>query len=110
MLSRKMSYSPKSLKFYFALFISIGFLNCSRAGDLTVLANVPAASSTAKSQTSAVGMGERSIVLFHEKWRHRSLNLCASYEEPWRDSAVAAKISDGHQEGGCAFIKASFSF
>jgi hypothetical protein len=110
MLSRKKLPSSELLKILFTGFIAVGFLSYSRAGDLTVSANLSAGSPPPEIQASNNAVTQKPLVFFHEKWKHRSLNLFAAYEEPWRDSAVRAKITDGHQEGGCAFIKASFSF
>jgi hypothetical protein len=110
MLRRKKLCSSKVLKVLFAVFFAVGFLSCSRAGELNAEADAPTGSLRPEVLMPDPAASKKPLVLFHEQWKHRSLNLFAAYEEPWRDSAVRAKITDGHQEGGCAFIKASFSF
>ena len=112
MSKHKKLHCLASLKKIFTLLISLGFLNLSHAGDLTNL--VPAQNIYSNIFSAQIEKNKNTddepIVLLHEKWKHRSLNLFADFEEPWRDSAVEAKISDAQQEGGCALIKASFSF
>ena len=38
------------------------------------------------------------------------VNVQAGYGRLWNDDAVLEKISAGHQEPGCAYVKANFSF
>jgi hypothetical protein len=39
-----------------------------------------------------------------------SFSIQAGYERIWDDKSVLAKISAGHQETGCAYVRANFSF
>jgi hypothetical protein len=95
-------------KFLSGLFFVLGFFTLSNAEDLTAIAvsdqNIP----VAIQKENNIWQGD-SLLLLHERWMHRQLSVSASYETPWQDSEVLAKISD-YQEPGCASIKASFSF
>jgi len=109
MRSNKSSLSVTS-KFFFVLAGLIGIVNFSRAEDLTAVSpttsDFPTISKLQKQKSAGT---QEPIVLLHQKWTHRTLNVCATYEMPWQDSVVLAKISS-YQEPGCASIKASFSF
>ncbi|HEY5296343.1 MAG TPA: hypothetical protein VIK59_00285 [Verrucomicrobiae bacterium] len=107
MQNGKKLYSSATAKVFFSLLFSLGLLNFSHAGDLTAAAAVQNISTMVEKQNN--NTFHDPLLLIHEKWIHRQLNVSASYETPWQDSIILAKVSD-YEQPGCAGLKASFSF
>ena len=69
------------------------------------------ASVPTENQTNTV-KGE-TFVSIHEDWHvhaKKPVTVQAGYGQMWDDKSMLQKISCGHQEPGCAYVSANFSF